>query len=358
MGETGMRAAVLKGPRKIELEEVPMPKVGVNDVLVKVEACGVCGSDIAYYQRGKADVPPPIILGHEFSGTIVELGETAKKLGLFKKGDRVVAEPVMSCGSCPSCKQGYPNMCEKPTVLGVTVDGGMAEYCVVRYDYLHKIPDGVSFEEAAFTEPLACALHAIKKLKIAPGRSAAVIGPGPIGLMVVQYLKKSGLSPVILIGTRDYRLEAGLKSGADYIINTREKESRYYSESPADKVRELTEGRGVDRVFVATGSVSGNQLAVEITAPRSVVVFFGGASYDPSSTVSIPLWDGTLGEKEFAFSWLSPYTFPEALNTIQKKLVEVKPLLTHSFPLAEVGKAIETAEKRLDNALKVQVKPA
>lgn len=352
-----MKAAVLKGPRKIELEETPAPSIGVNDVLVKVAVCGVCGSDIAYYQRGRADVPPPLILGHEFSGTIVELGETAKKLGVFKEGDRVVAEPVMACGSCSSCKQGYPNMCEKPTVLGVTVNGGMAEYCAVRYDYLHKIPGDVSFEEAAFTEPLACALHGIKKLRIFPGGSAAVIGPGPIGLMVMQYLKKSGLSPVILIGTRDYRLEAGLRLGADFVINVKEKESKYYSENPVDKVKELTDGKGVDRVFVATGSVHGNQLAVNIAGPRSVVVFFGGASYDPSSTISIPLWEGTLGEKEFAFSWLSPYTFPDALNAIRKKLVDVKPLITHSFPLEKADRAIETAEKRLENALKVQIKP-
>jgi L-iditol 2-dehydrogenase len=352
-----MKAAVLKGPRRIELEEVPTPKLGVNDVLVEVRACGVCGSDIAYYQRGRADVPPPIILGHEFSGVIVELGETAKKLGLFKEGDRVVAEPVMACGSCPSCKQGYPNMCERPTVLGVSVNGGMAEYCAVRYDYLHKIPENVSFEEAAFTEPLACALNAIKKLRIVPGASAAVIGPGPIGLMVVQYLKKSGLSPVILMGTRDYRLEMGLKLGADYAINTKERGSKYYSGSPVEKVKELTNGRGVDRVFVATGSVDANQIAVEITAPRGIVVFFGGASYEPTSRVSIPLWEATLGEKEFTFAWLSPFTFPDALNAISKKLVDVKPLITHTFTLNEVGKAIETAEKRLENALKVQIKP-
>lgn len=352
-----MKAAILKGPRKIELEEFPTPKIGVNDVLVKVEACGVCGSDIAYYQRGRADVPPPIILGHEFSGTIVELGETAKELGILREGDRVVAEPVMSCGSCLSCKQGYPNMCEKPTVLGVTVNGGMAEFCKVRYDYLHKIPEGVSFEEAAFTEPLACALHGIKKLKIAPGLSGAVIGPGPIGLMVIQYLKKSGLSPVILIGTRDYRLEAGLRLGADHVINIGDKSSKYYAESPVDKVKELTDGKGVERIFVSTGSISGNQLAVEIAALRSVIVFFGGAGYDPESRISIPLWESTLGEKEYTFSWLSPFTFMEALKAIRKKLVDVKPLLTHSFPLEKVDTAIETAEKRLDNALKVQIKP-
>lgn len=352
-----MKAAVLKGPRKIELEEVPDPELGLNDVLIEVKVCGVCGSDIAYYQRGRADVPPPLILGHEFSGTIVKLGETAKKLGLFKEGDRVVAEPVMACGACKSCKMGYPNMCEKPTVLGVTVNGGMAEYCAARYDYLHPIPENLSFEEAAFTEPLACALHGIKKLKLVPGVSAAVVGPGPIGLMVLQYLKSAGLSPVILIGTRDYRLEAGLKLGADHVINVKEKGSKYYSEDPVERVKELTDGRGVDRVFVATGNLSANQLAVKISGVRSVVVFFGGAGYEPTYEVSVPLWESTLGEKEFAFSWLSPYTFPDALNAIAKGLIKVKPLITHSFSLKDAGRAIEVAEKRLDNALKVQITP-
>ena len=356
MSKEVMKAAVLLGPRNIEVRELPVPKVGVNDVLVKVKACGVCGSDIAYYRRGRADVPPPIVLGHEFSGTIVELGETAKKLGILKEGDRVVAEPVMACGACESCKKGYPNMCEHPTVLGVTVNGGMAEYCLVRYNYLHPIPEKLSFEEAAFTEPLACALNGVRKLKLNPGNSAAVIGPGPIGLMVVQYLKHSGASPLILIGTRDYRLEAGLRLGADYAINVREKDSKYYAEDPVERVKELTDGKGVERIFVATGNLEANQLAVGIGGARSVTVFFGGAAYEPTHAVSIPLWDSTLGEKEYVFSWLSPYTFPEALHAIEAGLVDVKPLLTHSFGIEEAGRAIETAEKRLENALKVQIK--
>lgn len=351
-----MKAAVLRGPRDIRVEELPVPEVGVNDVLVEVKACGVCGSDIAYYRRGQADVPPPIVLGHEFSGVIVKLGETAKKLGILKEGDRVVAEPVMACGVCEACKKGYPNMCQHPTVLGVTVNGGMAEYCRVQYNYLHPIPKNLSFEEAAFTEPLACALQGIKKLKLKPGNSAAVIGPGPIGLMVAQYLKNAGASPLILIGTRDYRLEAGLKLGVDFAVNVKEEESKYYAENPVERIKELTDGKGVERIFVATGNLEANQLAVQIGSARSVTVFFGGASYEPTHTISIPLWDSTLGEKEYVFSWLSPYTFPDALHAIATRLVNVKPLLTHSFPLEEAGKAIETAEKRLGNALKVQIK--
>ena len=123
-----------------------------------------------------------------------------------------------------------------------------------------------------------------------------------------------------------------------------------------ERVKELTDGKGVERIFVATGNLEANQLAVGIGGARSVTVFFGGAAYEPTHAVSIPLWDSTLGEKEYVFSWLSPYTFPEALHAIEAGLVDVKPLLTHSFGIEEAGRAIETAEKRLENALKVQIK--
>lgn len=352
-----MRAAVLRGPRTIKMETLPIPEVGVNDVLVKVKAVGVCGSDIAYYQRGKADVAPPIVLGHEFTGEIAELGPTAKKLGLLKIGDKVVAEPVQSCGVCSPCKNRTPNLCEKPVVLGVSVNGGFAEYCGVFHNYVHPLPDNVSYEEGAFTEPLACAIYGITKLQIEPGDFAVVLGPGPIGIMMTQYIKSSGASEVALIGTRDHRLEMGKQLGADYILNTREEASKYYSADPLTEVKRLTDNGGADKVIVATGNVEANQLGARLGGPRSKTVFFGGASYRPDDFIKVYLWEGTLADKELLFSWLSPYTFHPALKAIGSGLVKVKPLITHSFPLEKTGEAIETAEKRLGNAIKVQVKP-
>lgn len=351
-----MKAAVLTGPKKIELQERDLPKVGDNEILLKVRAVGVCGSDIAYYGRGMADVPPPIVLGHEFTGEIVELGRIAKGLGLLKEGDRVVVEPVQACGVCQPCKKAMPNLCAKPTVLGVNVDGGFAEYCKAFYNYVHPLPDNVSYEEGAFTEPLACAIYGVKKMKVSPGDFCVVIGPGPIGLMMVQYIKAQGAGKVALIGTRDYRLEAGAKLGADYLINVRETSSKYYSEDPVAKIKEWS-GAGADAVIVATGSVAANELGISLGGPRSRVVFFGGAGYGPEDQARINLWQGTLRDMEIAFSWLSPYTFPDALKAISTGQVKVKPLITHTFPLEKVGEAIETVERRAGNPLKVQIKP-
>lgn len=352
-----MRAAVLRGPKSIKMETLPIPETGVNDVLVKVKAVGICGSDIAYYDRGRADIPPPIVLGHEFTGEIAELGPTAKRLGLLKTGDRVVVEPVQSCGVCSACKNRTPNLCEKPVVIGVTVNGGFAEYCSVFHNYVHLLPDKVSYEEGAFTEPLACAIYGIGKLQIKPGDFAVVLGPGPIGIMMTQYIKSSGASEVALIGTRDYRLETGKQLGADHILNTRDKTSKHYSTDPLAEIKLLTHNRGADKVIVATGSVEANQLGARLGGPRSKTVFFGGASYGPDDFIKVHLWEGTLADKELLFSWLSPYTFRPALKAISSGLVKVKPLITHSFPLEKTGEAIEAAEKRLGNAIKVQVKP-
>jgi threonine dehydrogenase-like Zn-dependent dehydrogenase len=351
-----MKAAVLTGVKKIELQEKDLTPLRPNEVLVKVKAVGVCGSDIAYYQRGQADVPPPIILGHEFTGEVVELGSMAKDLGSVKVGERVVAEPVQACGVCQPCKNASPNLCVKPTVLGVNVDGGFAEYCKVQYNYIHTLPRNVSYEEGAFTEPLACALYGVGKMRIQPGDFCVVVGPGPIGLMMLQYVKASGAGKVALIGTRDYRLKLGGKLGADYLLNTRERGSKYFAENPVEKVKEWS-GGGADAVIVATGNIEANELGIAVAGVKSRVVFFGGAGYGPEEQAKINLWQGTLRDMEIHYSWLSPYTFPKAIKAISQGLVKVKPLITHTFNLNKTGEAIETVEQRKGNPLKVQVKP-
>ena len=352
-----MKAAMLLGPRTIRVEERDIPKLAANEVLLRVKAVGVCGSDVAYYRRGKADVPPPMALGHEFTAEITELGEFAERLGLLHEGGRVVVEPVQSCGVCSPCKNAMPNLCVKMVVLGVNVDGGFGEYCKAFYNYVHPLPDNVTYEEGAFTEPLACAVYGVRKMRISPGDFCVVVGPGPIGLMMVQYVKAFGAGRVLLVGTRDYRLKMGMKLGADYTINVREKGSEFYAGDPVEKIFELNDRKGADAVIVATGDREASQQALKIGGSRSRTVFFGGAGYGPEDSVSLNLWEGTLADKEIAFSWLSPFTFPAALKAISRGLVKVKPLVTHTFPLQKTGEAIETAEKRLGNAIKVQVKP-
>jgi len=352
-----MKAAVLTGTRSIQIQERTVPEIEVDEVLINIKACGICGSDLAYYQRGKADIPPPIVLGHEFTGKIVEMGEIPRKQEILQIGERVVVEPVQSCGACWTCKRAMPNLCVKPVVIGVNVDGGFAEYCKVNWKYLHPLPENVSFEEGAFAEPLACAINGTEKAKVSPGDFCAVIGPGPIGLMTAQYLKASGASKVALVGTRDYRLKAGSDLGMDFLINVGERDSKYYADDPVARLMEITDNRGADIIIVTTGNVEANQMAMEIGGPRSRTVLFGGAGYGTEDYVKLFLWKGTLAEKEIFFSWLSPYTFPKALKSISSGFVKVKPLITHIFPLEEAGKAIETVEKRLENVIKAQIKP-
>jgi len=352
-----MRAAVLRGPGGIRLEERPIPEVRENELLVRVKACGICGSDIAYYRRGETEASrPPIVLGHEFAGEVVELGGAARRV--WARGDRVVIEPVQSCGVCWACRRAMPNVCVgEKDVSGVSVDGGFAEYAKVSYRFVHRLPENVSYEEGALTEPLACAYYGVGKMRVSPGDFAVVIGPGPIGLMMVQLARARGAGRLAVIGTRDYRLEAAERLGADHVINDRDPESRYFAEDPASEIRRLTDGRGADAVIVATGATEANELALRLGGAGSRTVFFGGAGYSPQAFVKLPLWESTYLDKEYAFSWLAPYTFAPSLRAISTGLVKVKPLVTHTFPLEKTAEAIETAEKRTGNALKVQVKP-
>lgn len=351
-----MKAAVLTGPSSIRIQERTIPKIEDGDILIRVKSCGVCGSDIAYYNRGQADVPHPIILGHEFTGEIIEMSELSRKHGFLKIGDRVVVEPLHNCGACWACKRGKPNFCVKPVIIGVTSDGGFAEYCKVNWKFVHLLPKTVSSVEGIFIEPLACAINGIEKSMVSPGDFCVVIGPGPIGLMITQYFKTSGASDIVLVGTRDYRLKVGKKLGVKYLINVREKDSEHYSSDPVSKIIELTDGRGADVVMATTGNAEANQIAIDVGGPSSRTILFGGAGYDPKEYIKLKLWQGTLCEKQINFSWLAPYKFPKAIKIISSKMVKVKPLLTHTFSLDDTAKAIVTVENRLEGVIKAQVK--
>ncbi len=206
-----MTAQVFYEPEKMELKSVDIPALGPDQILVKVKACGICGSDVAYYYGMSSLETPdgkgPLILGHEFCGVVEDVGAIPEKLGLFQKGDRVVLDPVQYCNACEICKRGMPNLCEKKAVLGVSTDGGFAEYCVSHYTGVHKIPDNVTFDQAALTEPLACATYGVQNMQIHVGDVAVVFGSGVIGGMMLQLIKASGAGKVVMVETLDYRLE-------------------------------------------------------------------------------------------------------------------------------------------------------
>lgn len=353
-----MKAQVFYEPLNMKLEECEIPKPADDQVLVKVKACGVCGSDIAYYYGDSPLETPdgkgPLILGHEFSAEVAEVGAFPARLGLFKPGDKVVVDPVQYCNACEICKRGYVNLCEKKAVLGVSANGAFAEYCLSHYTGLHLIPDGVSFEQAALTEPLACATYALKNADIEPGDFVVVIGPGAIGLMMVQLAKSNGAGKVVLVGTRDYRLEAGKKLGADIIANAKEPSSPYYVSNLKEMIGDLTNGKFANVVLTPTGSVSAMEQAFEISGRRAKIVFFGlpGAN----DYIRIPALETIFWDKTIRFSWLAPFTWPTALQALGNKLVNVEPLITHSIRLDDLVSGLADVKNRSGNVIKAVVK--
>lgn len=349
-----MKAQVFYQPEDMRLEEVNIPAIAEDEALVKVRACSICGSDIAYYwglsSLETATGKGPLVLGHEIAGEIVEIGMIPRQLGFFKVGDRVTVEPVQYCNACEVCKRGMVNLCENKTVLGVSVNGGFAQYVKSKYTGLHRLPPQVSFQEGALVEPLADAIYAVNNLDVALGNLCVVFGPGPIGNMMVQLLKSRGAGKVVLVGTRDYRLKLGRESGAAIIINVRDKNSGYYVADLADEIKKVSEGRMADRVVCATGVLEGMQEALKISGRRSIIVYFGLPG--PDDVINIPALNSLLMDKTIRFSWLSPLTWPLAIQALAEGLIDVKRLITHQVSLEDTLEGLQTVKSRKGNAMK------
>lgn len=244
-----MKAAVFHGPNNMKLEEVKKPEINENEVLVRVNASAVCGTDIRIYEGKKTKgVRTPSVIGHELVGTIEEVGEKVKA---FAAGDRVGIMPVIPCRKCYYCLNGRENVCANRTAIGYEYDGGFAEYvkipsAALEAGNLVKIPDHLSFEQAVITEPLACCINGQRKANVKMGDVVVVIGGGPIGLMHVQLAKIAGARKVILSEPIDHRRAKALVAGAEYAVNPEE-------ESLQDIVLSETEGLGADVVIMAIG---------------------------------------------------------------------------------------------------------
>ena len=354
-----MKAQVFYEAETMALEDIPVPQVTDVDVLVRVKACGICGSDISYYYGlSPLDTPTgkgPLVLGHEFTGEVVEVGAIPESLGLFRVGDRVVVNPVQSCNACFACAAGRPNLCTSMFVPGVSANGGFAEYTVSRYTGLFKLPDNVGFTAGAFTEPLACAVYGMKKLDIDFGHFVTVFGPGPMGLMMVQLAKAAGAGKVALIGTRDYRLEEGKRWGADFVFNTREEASPYYAADLREAISDLTHGALADRAIVPTSSNDAFEQAIDSTGNAAILVHFGLP--DAGDVIHVPALSTHTMDKEIRFSWLAPGTWPTAIRAISEGLVDVEGLVSHTVSLEETEQALRNLRERVDTPMKILVTP-
>lgn len=254
-----MRAALWYNKRDIRIEEIKEPEVSKDLVKIKVKWCGICGSDLHEYLAGPILIPTqhphplsgktaPVVLGHEFSGEVVEIGSDVSHI---KVGDRVVAEPMVVCGKCPSCLEGKYNLCSSLGCHGICgTEGGFSEYSVLPERFVHKIPGNLSYERAALAEPVTVGMHSLDRANFKIGQTALVLGAGPIGLGTIECLKAAGASLVICFQRKSIRQDYARRAGADIVLDPNE-------DNVLATIMELTGGRGVDAAFETTGSEIG-----------------------------------------------------------------------------------------------------
>ncbi|MCM3783544.1 NAD(P)-dependent alcohol dehydrogenase [Neobacillus mesonae] len=343
-----MKAAVMDKPGHIEIKELPIPEVKPDEVLVKIMAVGVCGSDVHYYEHGRIGrfvVEKPIILGHECAGVVVETGEN---VGRVKPGDRVAIEPGVTCGRCRYCKEGRYNLCPDVQFLATPpVDGAFVQYIAIREDFVFPIPDELSYEEAALVEPFSVGIHAAYRCDLKPGSTVAIMGMGPVGLMAVAAAKSFGASQIIVTDLEDIRLEAALKLGATHAINVARVDAN-------EKIKELTNGAGVDAAWETAGSPRALNSALASLRRGGKLVIVGLPAQD-----EIPLNVPFIADNEIDIYGVFRYanTYPDGIRFLASGSIPASTLITDRYNLEETQEAMERAIHNKSGSLKIIVYP-
>lgn len=343
------KAAVLHKPLDLRIEEVEVKEPAEDEVVIKVEAVGICGSDIHFYKEGKIGnfiVEKPLILGHEAAGEIVEVGKAVKER---KPGDRVAIEPGIPCRKCEYCKSGRYNLCPDMKFLSCPpYDGFFQEYAVVPWDFTFLLPQGISFEEGAMVEPLSVGMQAAKRSGVSLGNSVAILGAGPIGLCTLQVAKAFGAFPIIISDVVPSRLETASKMGATYTINAKE-------EDVLKRVNELTSGRGVDVTFECAGQPATTQITPYITRPGGVITIVGVTSEEVYPMPMLEIAHMRELDLRGVFRYANVHSL--TVKLLGEGKLDAKSLITHSFSLEETKEALEFVDKNKDKVIKGIIKP-
>lgn len=336
-----MKAVMIEKPWDIKNVEREIPELKEGEALIKVKAVGICGSDIGAFRGTNNLVSYPRIIGHEIAGEIVALkGDNPKG---FSVGDKVVVDPYLYCGHCYACSIGRTNCCEDLHVLGVHVDGGMAEYYAHPSSMLVKMPEEMSWEMAAMAEPLTISLHGVHRGKITKGEFALFYGAGPIGILAALVAKLYGATPIV-VDLVEERLEFVKSLGVNYIINSGK-------EDVVERVREITNGKMVQCVMEATGANACIRQALDVVCNAGRIVYTGW----PKKTTDFPTDIITKKELDIRGGRTSAGEFEEALEIINEAKIPIKALLTKCISVSEAPKTVVDIEKNPGNYMKVVV---
>lgn len=338
-----MKAAVYHGPGDLRVEEVPVRKLKDNEVKIQVKYCGICGTDIHIFHGdgGCCDVTPPLVPGHEFSGVVAEVGAGVKTV---KVGDRVTGDPNDMCGECYFCKNGMQHFCKNNIGIGTTVDGGFAEYVIMREKQAYKVSDELSFIEAAMAEPISCCLHGIDLCNIKAGDTVLVIGGGPIGMIMMQLAKNAGASKVIMSEPVEEKREQALKLGATKTIDP-------LHEDVEAVLAEYCEN--VNVVIECVGNVHTQADAVRFAGKGATIMYFGLAAPEES----FPIRPDDIFKKELHItsSYINPYSFERAIQILESGTVELESLITNVVPLDDIADVFTKPEYRRTGKVMIQI---
>jgi L-iditol 2-dehydrogenase len=343
-----MKALVLHGIGDLRVDDVPEPEAGPGQVKVRVQAVGVCGSDVHYYTHGRIGdqvVEKPIIVGHEGAGEIVELGEGVEGLSA---GQRVAIEPALSCGRCEWCLTGKPNVCPNVRFCSTPpIDGLMCEFAVLAAHQCEPIPDALSWEEAAMLEPLQISVHAANLIGTVPGETAAVVGAGCIGLGCMEMAKVGGAARILVTDKLDYRLDLARRLGADETVNVSD-------EDPAEAVQRLTDGRGADLVFECTNRCAGAPQAYDLSAIGGRVCLVGIPEEDE---ITLDAHHPRRKELRIQYVRRSRHAARQAMTLVATGRLDVASWVTHRVGLDDAKGVFDTVAEYADGVLKAVVLP-